>query len=98
MLALLLTAGCSAVKTPTVKEERKISPTVEYIVKIPPAKLLEIPAPVENIDVEKAKQSDIAQWILQNEERMRRLENMLIEISNFFKNEEDNANKIKNEL
>jgi uncharacterized protein YcfL len=98
LFILLLTMGCSSTKQQVVKEERKISPTIEYIIKIPPVKLLEIPPRVANIDVEKAKQSDVAQWILQNEERMRTLENMLIEISNFFKNEEDNANRIKNEL
>jgi len=92
----LMMIGC-AHKTEIVKPEITNVKQVEYVIRIPPKEVLEIPPQVANIDVDKAKQGDIARWLLVNEERMRLLENKLIEIASFFKVEQDKLNKQANE-
>jgi hypothetical protein len=76
-----------------VKPETVMVKQIEYVIKIPPKELLEIPTPVKDIDVDTAKQSDVARWLLANEERMKQLENMIIGIAKFFKTEQDKLNK-----
>jgi hypothetical protein len=76
-----------------VKPETVMVKQIEYVVKIPPKELLEIPAPVKDIDVDTAKQSDVARWLLANEERMKQLETMIIGIAKFFKTEQDKLSK-----
>lgn len=71
-----------------VKPEPKIIKQTEYVIKIPPVELLTVPAPVAKIDVDTAKQSDIASWILANELRTKKLEDLLIGIGKFFTAEE----------
>ncbi len=43
-----------------------------------------LPAPVPAINVDTAKQSDVAAWLLQKEAYTRSLENMLKDIATFF--------------
>jgi hypothetical protein len=79
-------AGCAS--RATIPLEQPVVQRVEYVIKVPPQELLSIPPNVQPIDVERAKQSDVAQWIILNEQRTRKLENMLMEIAKFFKSEE----------
>ena len=60
---------------------------VEYITKLPPAETLTIPPKVDLPPVnEKGEmmQSDIAEWVLKTEKRMRLLENKIIGIGKFY--------------
>lgn len=84
-IAILLTA-CAHDKE-LVKPEIKIAKQIEYVIKIPPAELMTLPAPVPMIDVDNAKQSDVAKWIIEQEKRTSSLENLLKGIASFFKEE-----------
>lgn len=90
--AALLLAGC-AHKGKIIQPEARVEIKTEYVVKIPPKELMQLPPKVNDIDLESAKQGDVAYWILLNEERTRKLENMIIEIAKFFKSEEANLRK-----
>ena len=92
MLAVLL-VGCGTTSE-LVKPEAKIIKQTEYVIKIPPAELMTLPPPVAKIDIDKALQSDIAAWLLANESRTKRLEDLLIGIAKFFVTEE---NKLKDQ-
>jgi hypothetical protein len=81
LFALFLTA-CNSI--PTVQQEHVVVKQIEYVVKIPPAELMTLPAPAEKIDIDSASQASVAQWILASEERTRTLENMLKGIATFF--------------
>lgn len=83
----LFVAGCGSTKI--VKPEVVVADRVEYVVKIPPAESMELPAQVKPIDIDSAKQSTIAQWIIDNEDRVIKLENKLKSIASFFKIEQD---------
>ena len=89
LLSCLLISGCFG--TTTVKPEQVTVKQLEYIIRIPPSQLLELPPPVPTIEVDTAKQSDIARWILANEDRTRALENIIKEIAVFFKIEQAKA-------
>jgi PBP1b-binding outer membrane lipoprotein LpoB len=91
LLSSLILTGCF--ETAQVKQERVVVKQYEFVVSIPPAELLTPPTQVAPIDIDSAKQSDAAKWILDNEERMRGFEDRLIGISKFFVNEQDKAKK-----
>ena len=91
LIAITL-VGCASDKN-IVRPEPVVVKKIEYIVKIPPAELMVQPAKVQKIDVDAAKQSDVARWLLANEERMRALENQLREIAIFFSAEQTKADK-----
>jgi len=61
---------------------------VEYIIKIPPKELMTLPPAVEPVDARTAKQSDIAQWIIRNEERSKTLEDIIRQLAQFFRIEQ----------
>lgn len=85
---VVVLAGC---ETMPVKSEQVLVKHVEYIVKIPPADLLELPPSVAslNFDDPNIKQSDVGKWIVDSEQRSNVLENKLIGISKFLKGEQD---------
>lgn len=90
LLACIFLYGC-AHDEPFVKPEKPekiIVKEIEYIVKIPPKELMTIPQQVEKIDVDNAKQSDIAKWIIAGEERTRKLEEMIRQLALFFRLEQ----------
>ena len=72
-----------------IEPEQKLIVQREYIVRIPPVELMDIPPHVPNIDVDSAKQSDIARWIIDNENRMSVLENKIRGIAKFLRGEQD---------
>lgn len=86
IIILAALSGCATVDN-TPKAETRILERLEYVVKIPPAELMEIPPQVPNIDVDTATQADIARWIIANEERIRVLENIIKDIATFLRNE-----------
>jgi len=91
LLAIIMAAmlaGCV-----TTQPETRLIPNVEYIVRIPPEELAKLPPEVANIDVDTATQADIASWIAQNEKRMNDLENLVIGIMKFLKDEQDKLDK-----
>ncbi len=92
IIIVVFLTGC-ANKTELIQQEKQIEVKTEYVIKIPPKELLQLPPKVSDIDVTRAKQGDVAKWILLNEERTRKLENMIIEMGKFFKSEEAKLNK-----
>lgn len=92
ILSAVLMTACTT-KPELVKPEISTVKQVEYVIRIPPKESMEIPPPLSDINVDTAKQSDIARLILSMEERIRTLENKLIEIASFFKAEQDKLNK-----
>jgi hypothetical protein len=86
LLSVLLLAGCETIKKE--ESEPRIIEKIQYVLKIPPRDLIDLPPQVPPINVDESKQSDIARWILLSEERTRKLENMLIELATFFKLEQ----------
>ena len=86
MLALLVGCGHTPVKpeAPVVKETK-------YIVRTPDAKLLTLPTPVPNIDVDLASQAEVAEWILNKESYTNSVENKLIGVAKFLKDEQAKA-------
>lgn len=84
----ILMTACAHDEPITVKPERVVVKEVEYVVRVPPKELLTLPPAVEKINIDEAKQSDIARWILAGEERTRLLEDILRQIGLFFKLEQ----------
>lgn len=84
---VLLMAACQT--PPKLPEaEVKIVDRVEYVIRIPPEELLTLPPMPANIDVDKASQATIAQWLLNNEAYINALRNRIIEIARFLKSEQ----------
>ena len=77
-------SACLPARVKPVPLEQQIVKQTEYVIKIPPAALMTLPTPVPNIDVDTAKQSDVADWLLAKEQYTRQLENMLKDIATFF--------------
>lgn len=86
ILTVFMLSGCETLE--------KITPVrTEYVVRIPPAETLTLPPEVPPLDVDKAKQSDVARWIAATETRMKTLEDKLIEVAKFLKKEQDALKK-----
>lgn len=88
LASLLFIAGCCTNPSRPSPEPQVIR-QIEYVVKVPSADLMTLPAQAPNIDVDTAKQSDVAKWINAGEKRTRDLENRIIEIAKFLKSEQD---------
>jgi hypothetical protein len=93
LLLLVSLVGLSACQTtPTVppleKPEVVYVTKIEYVIRIPPKELLTVPEQVKPINIDAAKQSDIARWILANEERTLELERLIQQIAAFFDSEQ----------
>lgn len=80
ILALAL-VGCAS---DPPKPEQIIVKQTEYVMRIPPKELMTLPPAVEKIDIDAAKQSDIARWLIANEGRTTKLEELLKQIATFF--------------
>jgi len=91
LISALILAGCGGT-APIVKPEQVVANRVQYIIKVPPKELLTLPPAAPVIDVDKAMQSDIAQWVADSEERTKTLEDQLIGISAFFTSEQSKLN------
>jgi len=79
ILWLLLATGCASEvsKDVLVPGEVKTVVKVERVVVKPPSELLLMPAPIMPININRATQRDVAEWILKSEERTLRLEEQL---------------------
>lgn len=90
LLLLSALSGCSlfAKKPDTVIPEPQVVIQREYVVRIPPAELLELPPQTKDVDVDSAKQSDVAKWIIANEIRIKALEQQIIAIAKFLRAEQ----------
>lgn len=93
ILSLVIFLSACATTPEIVKPEQVVIKEVSYVIRIPPEVLLIMPEQVPKIDVDTAKQSTIANWIIDTNERTKMLENKLIEIGKFFKSEQDKLNK-----
>lgn len=96
---ILSLSGCALFGVKPVQPEPQIVKQTEYVVRIPPKELMTLPAPVPPIDVDTAKQSDVAAWVLQKEQYSRTLENMLKDVAGFFNTQQiqlDQAAKTQN--
>lgn len=98
LIFVLLLSGCAFDSPVMVTPEPVLIKQIEYVVKIPPTQLITLPPIVEKIDVDTAKQSDIARWILNSENRTQTLESMLRGIAVFFEVEQAKAEDAANEL
>lgn len=87
LLAIVL-AGCQHVP---VQPEQKVAERVEYIIKVPPADMMTLPAKPANVNVDdpNLKQSDVAHWVDGKEDYTIQLENKLIAIAKFFVGEQE---------
>lgn len=92
LIAALALTGCTTLPT-KVPLEKTIVTQTEYVIKIPPAALMKLPSPVPNINVDTAKQSDVAAWVLAKEQYTRELENQLEAIAQFFMAQENQLNQ-----
>jgi hypothetical protein len=78
-LAVVL-AGCSSVP----KERTVYVPKVEYVVRTAPEALKQLPPYPEKIDVMKADQLTLADWLVKNEQYILGLESLLRELIKFY--------------
>lgn len=88
MVLPLFVTGCATFGDGLPGYQPETVKQVEYIVKIPPKELMTLPPQVEPIDIDTAQQSDVAAWIIRNEQRMKMLEDMLRGLAQFFKLEQ----------
>jgi len=88
ILALALALSGCATDKQVVKPEQVVVKETSYVLRIPTKELLELPAPLPKIDVDTAKQSTIANWVLDMNDRMKAMENKFIEIGKFFSKEQ----------
>jgi PBP1b-binding outer membrane lipoprotein LpoB len=89
LVAILLTVflvGCNGYAP--VKPEAPVIKETKFVVKTPDAKLLKFPAPVADIDVDTASQAEASEWLINKEAYTTSLENQLIEVAKFLKEEQ----------
>ena len=84
LFLLLFLGACSSVPAPVPLVPQVVKQT-QYIIEIPPAELLSLPQPVENINPDTATQATVSEWLVNKELYTKSLENKLIGISKFFK-------------
>ncbi len=79
----LITAGCA---TSLEKPELPASTLVrnQLVLVTLPDNLFDIPDNIKPLDVDKATQREVADWVLQNEKRTNILENKLLELRRYF--------------
>lgn len=82
----LVLSGCAHNQ---VQPEPVIVIQKEYVLRIPPADLITLPAPVPKMDL--TDQGEVAKWIVLQMERMSTLENKLTGVAKFL---HDEANKL----
>lgn len=82
-------AGCDI---NPVKPESRAYKQVEYVVRVPPKEMITLPKAPAPIDVEKADQADVADWLLQKEKYTRSLENIIQSVAEFLVDEQKKAN------
>lgn len=69
------------------KVEQQIVTKTEYIIRIPPAESMTLPAAVVTPDPNQSTQKDVAKYINNLEGQIATLQNKLIEIAKFFEDE-----------
>lgn len=87
-LSLIAILVCLSACSTTAKIEPKVIVETHYVVKIPPKELTTLPKKVKNIDIDKADQTEVAQWLIDKEQYTRTLENMIISIGSFFEDQQ----------
>ena len=95
ILAAALLSACAT--KPAEKPEVTIAPRVEYVVKVPPAELLELPKAPAPIDVDRATQADVARWVAANEKWINETRNRFIEIAKFLRDEQQKLDAVAKE-
>lgn len=78
LLICILMIGCAS--TPKVETVTQI----ERVVIMPPKELLMLPPANRSINVDRATQKDVAQWVIDTEQRMHHLEDQLKAIIKFY--------------
>lgn len=78
LLTVLLLFGCA--QTPITPAPVVIT-KVERVVTLPPAELLTPPPQVQKPDPDKATQADVAQYLVSIYQRMRAMENQLLDLA-----------------
>lgn len=90
-VAVLLSGCLATTKLPEV--ETRVVEKIEYIVRVPPAELTELPPMPLKIDVDKASQATVSQWIIDSEAHMLKLREQLILIGKFLRDEQIKLDK-----
>ena len=91
LMAILLSGCLATTKLPEV--ETRVVEKIEYIVRVPPAELTELPPMPLKIDVDKASQATVSQWIIDSEAHMLKLREQLILIGKFLRDEQIKLDK-----
>jgi hypothetical protein len=89
----ILLSGCIATTPQLPEVETHVVEKVEYIVRVPPAELTELPPMPLKIDVDKASQATVAQWAIDSEAYMLKLRDQLILIGKFLRDEQIKLDK-----
>lgn len=89
----ILLSGCIATTPQLPEVETRVVEKVEYIVRVPPAELTELPPMPLKIDVDKASQATVAQWVIDSEAYMLKLRDQLILIGKFLRDEQIKLDK-----
>lgn len=89
----ILLSGCIATTPQLPEVETRVVEKVEYIVRVPPAELTELPPMPLKIDVDKASQATVAQWAIDSEAYMLKLRDQLILIGKFLRDEQIKLDK-----
>jgi hypothetical protein len=99
LLALmsLTLVGCATTKV-AEKPEATVASRVEYVIRVPPAELLELPKPPASLNVDKATQADVARWIAANEKWFNDVQNRFGEVAKFLRDEQQNLDKLAKEF
>lgn len=84
LLSSLILVGC---QTCPIQPEPVVITKTEYIVRKPPEKLLVLPEPVKDIDVDTASQAEVSSWLIDNEAYINELKDKFIGVSKFLSEE-----------
>lgn len=90
ILCTAILCACNPVKPvplalPVIKQ-------TQYVIKIPPAELMTLPAKVPDINVDTALQAEVAQWVINNEKYTTQCTNQLKDIATFFVTQQNQLN------
>lgn len=80
LILCLVISGCAS----TSFKDTKVVTETHYVVRTATAQQKELPPYPANLDINTATQTDLANWIAENEDRQLKLELIIKELINFY--------------